>query len=217
MIINIDEFVKSKILTDLNCIVISTNVFLEGGCIYNNTNKEDLGDMMSNIRRDEDVDKVRNNLFSLSKKSQRILQIGVNACHSCALFYHANPDVEIVGFDLFNHEYTDPCTNYLSFNRRLKLKMIRGNTMDTLAEYNSDRKFDVIHVDGGHEIDVLRNDIEQCRRFANQYTYLVIDDTNLDNHQEIISECIAKNLIKEVDYDVDKLHSTPLHRIFHYL
>jgi predicted O-methyltransferase YrrM len=213
---NLETFINSKIISDLNSIVASVNVFLEGGCLYKNTEPCELSNLHSNIRDGKDVDILRNNLYSLSKKSHYILQIGLNACHSCALFYHASPSASIVGFDLFNHPYTESCTNYLSFNRRLKLKTFRGNTLDTLPKYETDEKFDLIHIDGGQQIEVLQNDITQCKRFANKYTYIVVDDTNFENQKQVLDEYIQTHMIQEIDYEVEGLQRTPLHRIFHY-
>lgn len=214
---NTEELVNSRRIRDLNQMIMLVGKHLEGNILYFCTPPEELFTLESKLRTGDDIENVRNNLFSLASSSSNIIQIGFNGGHSCALMFDANPTCNIVSFDLFNHSYTEPCSNYLSFNQRLKLKLIKGNTLDTLEKYETDIKFDLIHFDGGQQEEVIENDLEKCMKFSDEKTFLVIDDTNIFTFQLVIQKYLQDNKIVEVDYEKEGLKETPLHRIFHYV
>lgn len=212
-----DQFINSRKIRDLNQMVILVGKHMEGNICYYCTPPDLLTQINEKIRNGEEIDSVRNNLYSLAKSAINIIQIGFNAGHSSALFFDSNPTCNIVAFDLFNHAYTEPCSNYLSFNQRLKLKMVKGNTLDTLSLYETDQIMDLIHFDGGQQPEVIKNDLDKCKIFSDERTFLVIDDTNVFSIQLVIQEYLQENKIVEIDYDKEGLKKTPLHRIFHYV
>ena len=214
---DIEEFLSSRRVRDLNQMLMLVGKHMEGNILYFCTPPEELFLLNDKLRTGDDIENVRNNLYSLASSSSNIIQIGFNAGHSSTLMFHANPTCNIVSFDLFNHAYTEPCSNYLSFNQRLKLKLIKGNTLETLEKYETDIIFDLIHFDGGQQEEVIENDLNQCMRFADSKTFLVIDDTNIFTFQLVIQKYLQENKIVEVDYEKEGLKETPLHRIFHYV
>ena len=86
-----------------------------------------------------------------------------------------------------------------------------------MEKYETDIIFDLIHFDGGQQEEVIENDLDQCMRFADSKTFLVIDDTNIFTFQLVIQKYLQENKIVEVDYEKEGLKETPLHRIFHYV
>ena len=53
------------------------------------------------------------NLQYLCKNKKKILEIGVNGCHSLLIMLLINPTAEYLLFDLGNHKYTLPAFNYI--------------------------------------------------------------------------------------------------------
>jgi predicted O-methyltransferase YrrM len=54
--------------------------------------------------------------------------------------------------------------------------MTLGNSLETVKNHTSNRYYDLIHIDGGHEDDVLNGDIDHCKKFADSDTIVIIDD-----------------------------------------
>ena len=125
----------------------------------------------------------RHNLFSLASRAGRILEIGFNAGHSCLLMLLANPESRIQAFDLGSHAYTRPCFEYLSRRFPGRISLECGDSTLTVPAYGRDHpdaKFDLLHIDGGHEEIVLVKDVHNCRWLADPAGHVVVvDDDNL--------------------------------------
>lgn len=104
----------------------------------------------------------------------RILKIGFNAGHSYALLAELFPDSEIVAADLFWHPYSTPTVEYCRQNFTPALTTVAGNTLSTLCTIQG--AFDLIFIDGGHDVDVPYADLENCKQLARTDTYIFMDD-----------------------------------------
>ena len=95
--------------------------------ILNNVGERVEGNLICNIKPDNYViskneSKIKN-LQYLCKNKKKIIEIGVNGCHSLLLMLLINPNAEYLLFDLGNHKYTIPTLNYIKHNFRI-LKLI---------------------------------------------------------------------------------------------
>lgn len=117
----------------------------------------------------------RENLTRLARSAQTILEIGFNAGHSCLLYLLANPNSRIDLFDIGLHEYTRPCFEYLDSHFPGRLKITYGDSRETLPKAPR-KKYDLIHVDGGHAEDVVRSDLDSVRSLSHEKTIIVSDD-----------------------------------------
>lgn len=122
----------------------------------------------------------RQNIFNLAKKHNRILEIGFNAGHSSLLMLLANPKCSIVAFDLGEHPYTKHCFKYLSdtFGSN-RINIIYGDSTQTVLEYaltHPTTKFDMLHLDGGHDQHILVQDVYNSRMLADPSSHVVIVD-----------------------------------------
>ena len=124
----------------------------------------------------------RLNLFNYSQKAQNIMEIGFNAGHSCLLYLMSNPTSKIQVFDLGEHIYTRPCFEYLSTQFPNRLAIEYGDSRKTVPAYiseNTDKVFDMIHIDGGHDQSVVRADILNSIILSDEKTIIISDD---DDH-----------------------------------
>ena len=80
-----------------------------------------------------------------------------------------------------------------------------------------DKKYDIIHIDGGHSHEVAEQDIKNCKKHSKENTILIIDDAYAPQIERLISKYIKDRLFKEIDYDALKLKPTKYHRMFNYL
>ena len=120
-------------------------------------------------------------LIFLSKNVKSILEIGFNAGHSSELFLKNNKNVKVTSFDLGEHQYVYTSKDYLDTIYKDRHTLIIGDSTKTIPGY-PDSKFDLIFIDGGHQLDIAQQDLLNCMRFAHQDTILVMDDIVYHNH-----------------------------------
>jgi hypothetical protein len=117
------------------------------------------------------------NLFRLSQKSNRIVEIGFGAGHAAVIMLLANPKLEIVGFESETNSPADVCAEYLIEKFGTRLRLIRGATtlaISKLATTYPDLKFDGFHF--GPSADLA--DLTNCTRLAHDQS-IIISEPNL--------------------------------------
>ena len=153
---NFFEFSKLILIKELDKIIKKTGEKIEGNCLYQHhsnfnyhfNNKENL----------------RYNIFTLCKNRQRILEVGFNGGHSTILYIYSNPNILIKSFDICHHKYSEKCANYIKEYTNYNFELIKGDSRQTLKTYNSNIKFDIIHIDGGHGYNIAKSDLYKCKK-----------------------------------------------------
>lgn len=107
-------------------------------------------------------------------EAKKIMEIGFNAGHTCFAFLDCNEDVEVHSIDINRHNHTLECASRL---RKMFGSRFQFGEMDSMdMGINSLEGYDLVRIDGGHEISVLKNDWECCK--ASKVPWVVIDDIN---------------------------------------
>ncbi|MDO8640358.1 MAG: class I SAM-dependent methyltransferase, partial [Nitrosarchaeum sp.] len=207
-----EELFNDPILQELNQLALSySNV--EGNLLYEHPLKS-----MSDSFNVAFYEK-RYNLFQLAKSRTKILEIGFNAGHSLLLMLTANPDIESLSFDLNFHAYTRPCFDFLK-RYFPKIDIRFGDSREEVANYCNEnpKKFDMIHVDGSHDVNFAAIDYENVKKLATQDTIVVFDDASRGSPlYDFLQLKFACNEIRSVDRDELGLKSTSLHEIFTFI
>jgi predicted O-methyltransferase YrrM len=86
----------------------------------------------------------------------------------------SNPSIRITCFDLGEHKYTLPCYEKLKETFGDRISLVIGDSR--LSLHNVNEVYDVIHIDGGHSIDVASSDIIHSYQLSKQGTLLIMDD-----------------------------------------
>ena len=161
------------------------------------------------------------NLQYLCKNKKKIIEIGVNGCHSLLLMLLINPTAEYLLFDLGNHKYTLPTFNYIKKQfANTKINLILGNSIETIPEYIRDNQkdkntFDLIHIDGGHTDDIFTQDYINSKDLIVKNGVIIFDDYNFPNIQKFIDLKIKdKEIIELNDKNIIKNNE---HFIYSYL
>jgi hypothetical protein len=161
------------VLIALNNIVNESNEKLEGNVFYDHNSYKDY--KISSSFKNK-----RYNLFYYSRQAYNILEIGFNAGHSVFLYLISNPTSKIQLFDLGDHSYSRKCFEYLNTEFPGRISIIWGDSTKTVEAFKTDIIYDFIHIDGGHTRFVAETDFYNCKRFADNNSLVLIDDTNYE-------------------------------------
>lgn len=115
-----------------------------------------------------------------TQKPKHIMEIGFNAGDSADLILRNAPGATLTSFDLGVHaNYVLSGKEYIDKTFPNRHTLIIGDSKNTVPEYASisNRKFDVILVDGGHEYIDAITDLTNCFRLAHPETIVILDDT----------------------------------------
>lgn len=210
-ILKTNSLVSSSDIVAIDTIIRDSKHIVEGNCLYlHKTHLKPYGHGNRDLKLT-----LRRNLYTLAKKAENLLEIGLNGGHSMAVFFLANPSLRVLSFDICEHQYVEFIASY--YKNKYNFEFVKGNSLETVKSYNSDQKYDVIHIDGGHDIDCVENDLINCKKFAHNNTMLVFDDSHAPHIQRILNEFCEKNFIVEVDYTAHHLEKCHFHRIFTYI
>jgi len=201
---------KTTDIININNIIKKHTKKVEGNCLYKH--QSNFIQFEEGHRYDNKLI-LRNNFFNIVKDAKNILEIGLNGGHSMAIFLLSNPKLEVLSFDICQHNYVKDIANY--YKNKYNFNFVEGDSLITVKEYNNDKKYDIIHIDGGHYEECVINDLINCKKFAHKDTLMIFDDTNARHISQIINKYCKNNFIKEIDYS-DNLKKCFFHRIFKY-
>jgi predicted O-methyltransferase YrrM len=180
------------------------------------------GNLICDIRPDNYVSK-RNeskilNIQKLSLGKKYICEIGLNAGHSLLIMLENNPTAEYLVFDLNIHKYTEHCLWYIKEQYPgTKITSVFGDSRFTMMEYisknsNEYNKYELIHIDGGHDTDVVISDFNNCKLLSAKNGITIFDDYDYQNIKDVIDNKLFSEEIEPVD-DLE-LVKTDLHFIY---
>jgi len=104
------------------------------------------------------------------------MEIGFNAGHSADIFLSTNPSLHLTSFDLGAHKYVTVAKEYIDKIYPSRHTLILGDSTQTIPVYEQ-TTYDLIFIDGGHEYEITKADLLNCRRFAHENTIVIMDDT----------------------------------------
>jgi hypothetical protein len=179
-----------RILDKLDAIMRSTGEHPEGNSFYIDGSHGKLAETFATKRY---------NLFHYGLSALNVLEIGFNGGHSCLLFLLANPHSNIQLFDLGDHKYSRLCYDYLKSMFPGRLSMVWGNSTVTLSQFQSELPYDVMHIDGGHQGNILFSDIKNCCRLANENSTIIVDDISFHPKHMVsdLTEIVVEKLVSE--------------------
>ena len=203
------ELVNNKYIQGLTDILNNVGETVEGNLVCDIT--------PTNWTISQNIDKIKN-LQYLCKNKKKIIEIGVNACHSLLLMLLINSDAEYLLFDLNFHKYTEPTINYIKSQfPNTKINIIFGNSVETINKYiidnpNEVNSYDLIHLDGGHTIDIFSQDYSNSKKLILDNGIVIFDDYNYIDIRDFIHKILEKKEI--IEYNDINIIKNNLHFIY---
>ena len=140
---------------------------------------------------------------------KNILEIGFNAGHSADTFLGINSNASLISFDIGEHSCVKVAKEFIDSFYPNRHTLILGDSTKTIPKYETDIKFDLIFIDGGHSYEVAKTDLLNCKRFAHKDTVVIMDDTMFRKEWEMEytkgptkawQEGIKNNMIIEIEH-----------------
>ena len=144
----------------------------------------------------------------LNKNIKNVMEIGFNSGFSTLLMLLTNPNIHINCFDLGEHKYTIPCYEKLKETFGDRINITIGDSTKILQNVND--KYDLIHIDGGHSVEVATSDIINSLRLSKQGTILIMDDYDFPILNELWNMYINKYNLKPLNIN---LYNSPHHDV----
>lgn len=148
------------------------------------------------------------NLFWTGQQAKtKICEIGFNAGHSALLMLLGKMDtpLEFTVLDIGEHKYVRPCMEYVSkIFPKVSFIYYEGDstkTLPALIQVNPEicESYEVVHVDGGHQEDIVTSDLFHAAKLVRNGGYLIVDDTNVVHINALVDKYISSGLFREVD------------------
>jgi len=133
----------------------------------------------------------------LNAHVRNVLEIGYNAGFSALLMLISNPNVRVTIYDPQTQWYTPRFVDKMREFFGSRVEWISGDTTDTLP--GASGEYDLVHIDGVREVDVLENDIVHSYRMSRPGTIMVMDNYNDHALRELWDRYIHRYALRPLD------------------
>jgi hypothetical protein len=116
-------------------------------------------------------------MFAMAHKE--VVEIGFNSGFSALLMLTANPELKLTCVDICEHQYTEPCFQYLKTIFEDRITLVKGDSTVVLPEVlQSNKNLTGYIIDGGHGLGVAEKDLQNVIKYANDGAVLCFDDSD---------------------------------------
>ncbi len=203
LIIRAKEYIDTNLLT----IIRESNELLEGNIFMFHHTLHYTDQFLNKTKN------ISNLVLPRRPHIDSVMEIGFNSGFSALLMLLSNPTLTLTCFDLGEHSYTRPCFNKLKETFGERIEIFFGDSTLTVPEFisnNPTKKFDLIHIDGGHSVEVATTDIISSLKLSRKGTILIMDDYDFSNLHTLWDHYIDRYHLKKLDIFV---YDSPHHDV----
>ncbi len=129
------------------------------------------------------------------------MEVGFNSGHSAAIALLENPELSLTVVDLASHSYTRGCAEVLAdiFPGRIEFRFGDSRSVLQLSHGSRASDYDLVHIDGGHEPDVFRHDLDWWVSTSKPGSKLLVDDVYVSHIRRTLETQVVAARIRESD------------------
>jgi hypothetical protein len=192
-------------LRSLNSVIASSNEPVLGNLFYDNAQAH-FADSPPIERY-----RVKRERFRAAVRGRRrLLEVGVNGCHSAYLALTENPELEFHGVDICQNSYVERAVAWLEREFPGRVFFYRGDSRRVLPALTScGLTFDVFHIDGFkpfYYMDILNS----SRMVSPSGALVVVDDAEQLGVRAALSSLASFNVITRLPGFLSAPHSVGL-------
>jgi hypothetical protein len=173
---NIDEIHNSALLyieQKLKPIILSIGEQLEGNIFEEDQNVVDI------------FLPKRKNVIIACENRKKALEIGFNSGYSAVLILLSNPEIKLTCVDIAWHRYTIPCYEQIKMDFGDRIQLLVGDSRYVVPSIID--KFDLVHIDGGHTLDIAECDITNTNKLLMNDAVIIMDDVNINDSNHTLA------------------------------
>jgi hypothetical protein len=127
----------------------------------------------------------RKNIILACQNKRKALEIGFNSGYSALLLLLSNPHIHLTCVDIAWHRYTIPCYQQIKKDFGNRIQLLVGDSKVVVPTIID--KFDLIHIDGGHTLDIANSDIINTNKLLMNDAVIIMDDVNINDSNHGLS------------------------------
>lgn len=160
-------------LRSLNSVIASSNELLMGNLFYESAQADFLDSPPIQQYRAK-----RERFRAAVRDTRRLLEVGVNGCHSAYLALTENPELEFHGVDICAASYVEPAVAWLKREFPGRVFFYKGDSRRVLPELVArGLAFDVFHIDGAKHLYYM-DIVNSSRMVPPSGARVIVDDSN---------------------------------------
>lgn len=127
----------------------------------------------------------RKNVILSCQNRKKALEIGFNSGYSAVLILLSNPEIKLTCVDIAWHKYTIPCYEQIKNDFGDRIQLLVGDSRTVVPSIID--KFDLIHIDGGHSLEIAECDIRNTNKLLMNDSVIIMDDVNVNDSNHTLA------------------------------
>ena len=133
--------------------------------------------------------------FEAAKHKTHLLEIGVHAGHSLLIALMANAELKVDCIDICYWAHTEQCVNYLNAQFADRITLYKGDSAAVLPTVVQGKTFDMVHVDGHHDIQYVQWEYDVIKDHIDRQSALIFDDIDTPGLHQYLSDTFGSENI----------------------